>query len=335
MAHSHDHVHDNSYYFDQLFTIGVCGALGAVSVLMWWSGKLFFLNEKFHFTVLAGGAILLAMVFIRAVSLWFEVDEAAKPCNDHGCHEHDHGHSHDHDHTHDHGDCCGHDHDIQKAPTDVATLPLAPPPVHSHGHGHGHSHGHSHGGGDDHGHDHASAPWRYAVLVLPVVLYLLDLPNGSFRSDRDVQPLIGLNRDAIKTTASTGDAFNVGFTQLEDAAKSADQREYYQGKTVKLDGRFFSNDPPFFTLQRYKIICCAADARPINVTMLVDSKDSKEQLDYKKLNLKWVQIKGRVQFLYLPEKGEYRTAVIVVPTKEEPLAELLKEVPPDPNPFVN
>jgi hypothetical protein len=334
MAHTHDHAHDNSYYVDQLFMIGVCGALGAVTVLMWWTGRLFFIADRFHLFTLIGGAVLLLMVFVRAVALWFEVDEAARPAANGGCCNHDHDHHHSHHHDHDHGDCCDHDHGIQaSASTGIANLPLAPVHSHGHGHGHGDGHGHSHGGGGDH--DHSSSPWRYAVLILPVVLYLLNIPNKVFEGDQRIDHIKDINRDDIKTVGSTGDAFNVGFTELEDAAKTPDQREFYLGKTVKLTGKFFSTDPKFFTLQRYKLICCAADARPINVTMLVDSKNPKEQLDYNTLNRKWVQATGRVQFLYLPDKGEYRTAVIVIPTEKEPLSDLLKEVPPPGNQFIN
>jgi hypothetical protein len=33
---------------------------------------------------------------------------------------------------------------------------------------------------EDHGHNHGWNPWRYIVLLLPVVLYFLNLPNGGF-----------------------------------------------------------------------------------------------------------------------------------------------------------
>ncbi len=72
-------------------------------------------------------------------------------------------HDHDHGHTHEHGAACDHTHDHD----------------HEHGHTHGHDHAHAHGG-HDHGHDHGWNPWRYIVLLLPVVLYFLNLPNSGF-----------------------------------------------------------------------------------------------------------------------------------------------------------
>jgi hypothetical protein len=342
MAHAHDHPHDNSYYFDQLFMIGVSGAIGTVTVLMWWSGKMnLILAEKFHLSVLAGGVVLLAMVLIRAVALWFEVDEATAPAEG-GCCDHDHSHDHHHDHDHAHEGCCtaehhdhdhAHDHGIQPAPSaSVTTLPLAPAPVHSHAHGHGH--GHSHGGGADHGHDHGGAPWRYVVLVFPVLLYLLDLPNDTFRGLPGTALEDRAAFDPLKAVKETGVDFTLGFTQLEEAAKNPDARDRLEGKTVRLTGRFFSSDEKLFTLVRYKITCCAADARPINVATLVDP-NSKATLDYARLNGKWTQIIGRVQFMYRPDTNEYRTAVVVYPTDKQPLTDLIKEMPPDPNPYVS
>ena len=43
MAHSHAHAHaeaEGNYFLDQLFTILVCGALGLVAVLMYYTGML-------------------------------------------------------------------------------------------------------------------------------------------------------------------------------------------------------------------------------------------------------------------------------------------------------
>jgi hypothetical protein len=82
-------------------------------------------------------------------------------------HDHDHieGHNHDHDHSHEH-----HEH-------------------HEHHHAEGehcdHVHAeetcdHNHNHDDACGHDHAHGlnPWRYIVLLLPIVLYFLGLPNA-------------------------------------------------------------------------------------------------------------------------------------------------------------
>ena len=103
MAHDHSHGDRNAYYLDQLFTIAVCGALGGVAVMLWYSGKLgLMLAPKFFIWVLLGGITLLTLVLIRALAVWRSVDAPE--------------HTHDHEHCgHDHGHC-DHDHGIQTKP---------------------------------------------------------------------------------------------------------------------------------------------------------------------------------------------------------------------------
>src|SRR5262249_15965135 len=94
MAHAHHHEDRNAYYLDQLFMIGICGALAGVTIMLWDSnllGKM--LHPKFHLWVALGGFSLLALVALRAIAVWRSVDEAAA-----------------HDHSHEHGPGCGHDH---------------------------------------------------------------------------------------------------------------------------------------------------------------------------------------------------------------------------------
>src|SRR5262249_6847626 len=149
---------------------------------------------------------LLALVVIRAVAVWRSVDAAP----------HTHDHDHDHEHCgHDHGDC-GHEHEhgIQSATqttgfSAAATPPALSAPVHHHDHDHGHNHSHDHG----HDHDHGWAPWRYVVLLLPVVLYFLNLPNQGFTADASG----GLNLAEFtfpKMTLSK-DKASIGFAELQ------------------------------------------------------------------------------------------------------------------------
>ena len=193
MAHDHHHGDRNAFYMEQLFTIGACGAFAGVTLLLWYSDSLkFLLAPKFHIWVFLGGATLLGMAVINAVAVWLSAGDAqAVPINGHS-HDHDHdhanGHAHDHDHAH-----CDHNHDHAHH--------------HDHVHAHEHSHVHSAAGvtatpkatgvavglaaaapavaaapapAHDHshdGHDHGWAPWRYAVLLLPVAIYFI-VPLG-------------------------------------------------------------------------------------------------------------------------------------------------------------
>src|SRR5262245_1655220 len=186
MAHSHEHEDRSTYYLDQLFTIGVCGAIAAVTILLWQSsllGKM--LHPKFHIWVAIGGVGLLVLVFLRAVAVWRSVDEAPPANGDAGGHSHSHSHGdggHSHSHSHSHGD----EH-VQPQPGGAMSLAVAPAAGPSHSHSHTHSHAH----GD--GHDHGWAPWRYVVLLLPVVLYFLVLYNPAYDKEPVSNPTTPLD----------------------------------------------------------------------------------------------------------------------------------------------
>ena len=150
---SHIHEDSDTYYLDQLCLIALCGAFGGVCLaLFFWQAPMLdlMLGRQFHGLVLASGILLLVLTGIRAVILWKAAGQAKTrlPL------VHNHGHVHEH-HDHEH---CQHDHH------------------HNHDHDHHHDHDHDHGHSHD-GHDHDWAPWRYVVLLLPIMLFLLGLPN--------------------------------------------------------------------------------------------------------------------------------------------------------------
>src|SRR5262249_7438577 len=144
--------------------------------------------------VLISGAALTIMAFTRGIILWRQSrDPNFKP----GC-GHDHSHDHSHSHSHEH------QHAIQEKAPLHAAVQAAPP--HEHGPGcthehkpgevcdHDHEHHHAHGVAHEHhighahvdpahadeaDHDHSWAPWRYVVILVPIILFLLGLPNAA------------------------------------------------------------------------------------------------------------------------------------------------------------
>lgn len=166
----HDHAHDDpkAYYVEQLCTIGIAGALGGIAVMLYQRQLLWFLAPKVQPWVLGGGIALLVLVAVRAVVVWFQAGKATADAHDHH-HDHEHAHEHEHDQGH-------------EGITAVPALGLA---AHDHDHDHDHcddhDHSHGHGNGDDHGHQHGWAPWRFVILLLPVVLYFLNMPNESMK----------------------------------------------------------------------------------------------------------------------------------------------------------
>ncbi len=307
MAHDNSHGDRNAYYLNQLFTIAVCGALGGVTVMLWYGDKLkLMLVPRFFLPTLIGGITLLVLVLVRAIAVWRSVDEPM-----------DAGHQHDHEH-------CGHDHDHRG---------------HDHAHGHEHDraheyHGHSHGPGDDCGHEHGWAPWRYVVLLLPVVLYFLNLPNEGFSADHGDR-LKGVELTAPTALGSTGSLGEIGFAELQQASLSQENRDYYEGKTISLVGQYSEFSDKRFTLVRYKMACCARDAVPLNAVILIDDK-SEAKMDRDKYRNKWVSVRGRVHFEQNPSREEFITELVLYPTKDQPLGKLIPilERPPA-NPFLN
>jgi hypothetical protein len=344
MAHDHHHHDKNTYYLDQLFSVAVCGALAMVVLLLYFTVIGYDQNDtpitkiwlvvapKFHIWALIGAALLMTMVVIRAVSLWYQVDEdVAGHSHEHGCcdhdHAHDHGHDHDHAHDHEHGVCSHeHVHGTVTAPaveTAVASLPVVSTAAAVPGHDHDHTH--------EHGHDHGWAPWRYVILMLPVILYFLNLPNKGFSGQGESGD--DRNYDLNVKVADRGRDPTVGFLQLEQAALTPERRAYYEGKTVRLTGHYKDLDTRRFTLIRYKMNCCAADAIPVKAVIFVDPA-AKENLDSDLLRNQWVEVTGRVVFLKQPGTNEYATALVLSPPDGKTLADLVKIIPMDPNPWL-
>jgi len=375
---------------EQLCTIGICGLLGGVAVMLYYQNILrFILAEYLHIYILWSGIVLLALVALRAVGLWRSVGALAVNHN----HAHEHEHCHEHDHGHEHG----HDH-VHSGDEE-----------HTHEHVHGCEqedeleHVHEH----DCGHEHSWNPGRYIVLLLPIVLYFLHLPNAGFSasgisinvgdldptsagkyventglqiskasgSDRiqvisvvadgpaakagikagDVitqitpekddlgnklaDPEVTSLKDASVEAAVTklkgkpgssiklsierpgetkleieltraADVIRLEFDTLQSAAYTPSSRQYYEGKVVQLIGQYSpGRNDRTFTLVRFKISCCAADARPLNVVIMLGPQTPGSLAHVKPLE--WVKVTGRITFKKRTDRDEYVTILIV------------------------
>jgi hypothetical protein len=321
MAHDHSHDDPKTYYVEQLCTIGIAGALGGIAVMLYQRQLLWFLAAKIQPWVLAGGVALLVLVAIRAVVVWLQAGRT--PAADH-----DHAHDHDHEHCHDHahGGACDHDHH------------------HDHGHEHGHEHSHAHDEAEGDGHSHGWAPWRYVILLLPVVLYFLDLPNesmaGANRSDA-----LSLGNMTAKELADKGkgQVTEVSFPNLQRAPSTAESRASYEGQTIRVKGEYLPGNDRMFTLVRYRMNCCARDAVPLRAVILVDSK-SGETLPEAALRGKWVEVTGQCQFQQRPDQADtWVTLIVLRPDADHPLFDttgkddkaLLRITKPDANYYLN
>lgn len=309
MAHFHSQEEARVFYLDQLCTIGLVGALGGVGIMMWWQGLLgILLVPQFHLLVLAGSVTLIVLAVIRGIVLWQTVGEStvaahAPHHHDHdGCCGHDHGHDHQHEHgghdhhdhhhhQHEHGPGCAHDHHHHEHVT--ATPSPSPAPA-----AHGHDHGH-------HDHDHGWSPWRYAVLLLPIFLYMMGLPNEGFSQKHVEAAIAGIQPEDMnfdsKLAERGGQVLPLDFTELKQAAFLPAQRQLYEGQTGRLLGQFYPGaSENSCRLVRFKMVCCAADVTFLNITIISPEKLTGFQPE------QWVEVTGQIQFRERKDrKGEY------------------------------
>jgi hypothetical protein len=323
MGHSHSHEGQASHYVEQIFTIAACGAIAGVCILLYARGGLSgMLKEDQHLRVLFGGIGLLILVVIRAAYVWIAAGQTPAKTASHN-HNHDHNHDHaacDHDHDHDHDHArCDHDHHHDHDHETVGTAD-------------NHNHNHDHHG---HDHDHGMAFWRYALLVVPVVLFILGLPAAGGMSAVNASAINDVG--GVENAGDKGQNFTIGFNQLELASRNADVRESIAGSTVRLKGQYTGDRSDRFTLVRYKINCCAADAIPLNAVIMLDpAKTSTCKVDPINYRRKWVQVTGKLQFGSRPGSRDVLPVIVLSPKDQTELeTELVKEVPPDTNPYAN
>jgi uncharacterized membrane protein YcgQ (UPF0703/DUF1980 family) len=250
--HSHDHAHEtDTYYLDQLCMIALTGAFAGICLTMYFLNTdmlRILLKEDFYPFILGAGITLLLVTLVRAAILWREAGK--KPAHshqhhDHSHHHHDHNHAHDHDHSHDHGDSHDHDHEHDHGQHhhhhDHDHEHAHDHAHHHHDHDHEHHHHHPHadpalapapdhhydqGHGDD-GHDHGWAPWRYVLLLIPLTLYLLGLPNKALPIGGGSE--VDTSRDVVKLAQVValgplplGQAVLAAGAQVEPGVKIAD-----------------------------------------------------------------------------------------------------------------
>jgi hypothetical protein len=320
MGHEHHHEHNDSYYQEQLCTIAICGAFaGAAIVLYYWRQNILAImgfggTSLFSSFIVWSGFALLVLVVLRAISLWRAAGRAAPAAACAHVHTHEHGeHGHDHDHER-----CDHDH--------------------------AHDHVHVHGAATcSSGHDHGPAPWRYVVLLVPIALFLLGLPNTPPKakaSDVKLEQADPQSAPALVAVASLGPlplqqlalavatadppAKGMDFKALESAAQDDFLRKEWQGQMVKVVGQFAHHPRSAnqFSIVRFRVQCCAADAIQYEIPALC--REGLTGIPPRH----WVEVTGRVEFRQLRRPGEFTTVLIVPHRKNIALTN------PDPNPYI-
>jgi uncharacterized repeat protein (TIGR03943 family) len=185
------------------------------------------------------------------------------------------------------------------------------PAEHVHGpdcnHAPGHQHtpdcGHSHG--PDDAHEHGSFYWRGVVLLFPIAMYFLGMPNESFSQEfRD--RMLGGNADlgAIGDVAAKDGEVRMSFADLAAAADDADLRGTYTGQKATLKGQLKPVNDKEFTLYYLKMNCCAADMIPLKARIIADTSITTVTPH------KWYEVTGKLQFAPVPGKGNQHIPVL-------------------------
>lgn len=171
------------------------------------------------------------------------------------------------------------------------------------------SHRHEH---DDHEHNHDIA-WvlaRLQILLFPVGLFLIGVPNSGFSQDR-IRNLLGAD-DALTGNMAAVAHRNgtvTTFKELNAAANDQGKRESLQGKTAILEGyirRINASGAPQLTLFRLKMACCGADAVPLKVRIVLKKGTLNRFEDFD-----WVEMKGQIQFVQAPNSERYIPVIVV------------------------
>lgn len=305
-----------SWFQEQFLQAGIAVALGGISVALYTSGRVnLMLAPKFHAWLLGGALVLLTVAALR-LALLIRMATKVRASLAKGKSA---------QHVHVHGPDCHHDH--HESPVEATH--------HIHGPGCDHSHGDTHVHGPDCGHDHSHQwlPLQVMVLAIPVILFGLNLPNEAFGNMKALD--LDAYSSQMESVGDKGSADNVSFLQLERAASNPEARSLYEGKSVQLVGRFVGDHDKRFTLIRYKMNCCAADAVPLNAAIMVDPESS-GRLDYRYWSNKWVEVKGQVRFLKSKDGKSFLTALILKAKDSDDLNKTdtwIRETVPD-SPFL-
>jgi uncharacterized repeat protein (TIGR03943 family) len=281
---------------------------GAVLTYFCFTGRVAsYLHPAFHPWTLASGIVMLLMA---AGVLFLPRREEESPHDpahgwkvlgedDHSCCGHDHsphaqgeaccGHDHHHEHA---AGCCGHDHDDRKLRIVPALILIVPLLVAA-----------------------TVSPSQFGATVVAnrgFVQNIQDLPgyqpyfepalpteDGSAGPTETKPSSSYLPRnEAGQITAQTVD--------LLYAAEEPAMREDFDGKEVEMIGQYMpakENNPKGnrFNLVRMFVMCCAADARPVAVSVETDQMPQTSEMS-------WVKVVGKATF---PLEGGRRIPVVV------------------------
>ena len=108
---------------------------------------------------------------------------------------------------------------------------------------------------------------------------------------------------------------------LEALAADESRRATWKGRTVQVVGQYApSRSPNIFSLARFRIQCCGADAIQLNVPIYAAEPITSFEVN------EWVQVTGRVDFR---QRGGRWNTVLIVNRKDQ-----VKKTAPEPDQYI-
>ena len=185
------------------------------------------------------------------------------------------------------------------------------------GHDHAHEHHeHNHGGGScgngdcccDHDHHESVSLWRYIVLVVPLMIVWMGLAPNGLSADVFSKRMTKAQREAIAAASSAAlpegrkvdtdaEPIDTDMRELQQASQDAVRRQFWEtaDRPVRLSGQFVPDNryTDRYRLMRIRITCCAADATPIDVTVVGEIQSGWQYGE-------WLEALGVVSFVEVP-----------------------------------
>ncbi len=174
-------------------------------------------------------------------------------------------------------------------------------------------HGHVDEGG--HAHDHSHGPAVAWMLLLPLLALLLIAPPplGAFAATRGSDAVPVDTRTSYPPLAEPVDgASELKLSEFVFRALYDEERSL-EGAPLRLSGFVSATEDGGFTLSRFTLNCCAADARPINVR--VDAGGAAPAVD------SWVEVEGTWVAADALEAGETLEVPVLVAEAVAPIEE--------------
>jgi hypothetical protein len=164
---------------------------------------------------------------------------------------------------------------------------------------------HSHETGE---HSHGSVFWRAVILMFPLILFAMGLPNQGFSAERIAKmlgPAVALNLNDIQTVAEKETLIPVSFEDVANALRTPIMQETLSGQRTELRGQLQKISDREFTLYTIKMTCCSSDSVPLKARIIISAGEfggSLGALGFKDGD--WLLVRGVLQFVVVEGRKE-------------------------------